>query len=555
MTPLLNNTIKCEYPSVPQATGIKLVAEKPSADHPHGQNELPSARTVGGTPVRRGVYGPGFYAAQKQTFGALIALAAALVTSPVAAQETAGVAATSTSGAVIRGKAPVAKELLKVKFPKPRQFTLKNGLSVFVLEDHRFPAARFSLILRAGALYEPKTGVAEFTASMLTEGAGNRSYLEFAGAAEDIGATVSAAAGAASTTITASGLSESTDAMLALMRDAVLHPTFPADRLDRLKYLTVAQLAQRRTSPQALIADLSAKVYYGGTAYNKPAATADQINALSTDDLKAFYNAYYKPNGALLGVTGDVDAKALRPKLEALFADWKPGTDTAQLPTADFKPSEATKVYLIDRPGSAQTVLQFGNLSVRQSDPDYIPLVVANQVLGGGSSGRLFQNIRERKGYTYGAYSALSASQWPGTWGASASVRTPVTQPATQEFFYEFNRLQDEPVSESELARAKRSLIGSFARTLESPENILARTLDRIQNNLPADYWDTYPARVQAVTPVDVQRVAQKYLGKNRIQLIAVGERKQIEDGLKGFGPIEVIDAAPSSGGRGARRP
>ena len=321
---------------------------------------------------------------------------------------------------------------------------------------------------------KPKPGVAEFTASMLTEGAGNRSYLEFAGAAEDIGATVNAAAGAASTTISASGLSESTDAMLALMRDALLHPTFPTDRLDRLKFQSTSQIVQRRTNPQSMIADLAAKVYYGGTAYNKPSATADQINAITGDDVKAFYATYYKPNGALLGVTGDVDAKSLKAKLETLFADWKPGTDTAQLPPADFKPSEATKVYLIDRPGSAQTVLQFGNLSVRQNDPDYIPLVVANQVLGGGSSGRLFQNIRERKGYTYGAYSALSASQWPGTWGASASVRTPVTQPATQEFFNEFTRLQDEPVSESELARAKRSIIGSFARTLESPEKHLS---------------------------------------------------------------------------------
>ena len=479
-------------------------------------------------------------------------LAVAFLSVSAGAQETAGVP-TNTSGAVIKGKAPVAKELLKVRFPKPKTFTLKNGLSVYVLEDHRFPAARFSLIVRAGSLYEPKPGVAEFTAAMLTEGTATRAYLELAAETENIGASLNAGAGAATTTISASGLSESTDILLALMRDALLHPAFPTARLDRLKYLSTSQLAQQRTNPAFLIADLAARVYYGGTPYARPSATEEQINAVTTDDLKSFYSAYYKPNGAIMGVTGDVDAKALRGKLETLFADWKPGTDTAKLPTADFKPSESTKVYLIDRPGSAQTVLQFGNLSVRQNDPDYIPLVVANQILGGGSSGRLFQNIRERKGYTYGAYSALSASQWPGTWGASASVRTPVTQPAVQEFFYEFNRLQEEPISESELARAKRSLIGGFARTLESPEGILARTLDRIQNSLPAEYWDTYPARVEAVTPADVQRVARKYLGKNRLQLIAVGERKQIEEGLKTFGPIENVDASQLGGGRRGR--
>ena len=437
-------------------------------------------------------------------------LAAAPLSVAALGQDTAGIATTNTSGAVIKGKAPVAKELLKVKFPKPKTFTLKNGLSVYALEDHRFPAVRFSLIVRAGSLYEPKPGVAEFAAAMLTEGTATRSYQELAEATENIGASLNAGAGLATTIISASGLSESTDTLLELMRDALLHPAFPNDRLDRLKFLSTSQLAQRRTNPQALIADLSAKVYYGGTPYNKPSATETQINAISIDDLKSFYSAHYKPNGAILGVTGDVDMKTLRGKLETLFADWKAGAETAALPAADFKRSEATKVYLIDRPGSAQTVLSFGNISVKQNDPDYIPLVVVNQTLGGGSSGRLFQNIRERKGYTYGAYSALSGSQWPGTWGASASVRTAVTQPAAQEFFYEFNRIQDEPISEAELARAKRSLIGSFARTLESPESILNRTLDQIQNNLPANYWDTYPARVEAVTPADAPARGEK---------------------------------------------
>ncbi|MCW3055115.1 MAG: Peptidase inactive domain protein, partial [Chthonomonadales bacterium] len=203
-----------------------------------------------------------------------------------------------------------------------------------------------------------------------------------------------------------------------------------------------------------------------------------------------------------------------------------------------------------DRPGSAQTVLQFGNLSVRQNDPDYIALTVANRILGGGSSGRLFQNIREQKGYTYGAYSNLSAGQWPGLWGASASVRTPVTEPATREFFREFDRLQDEPVAASDLERAKRSIVGSFASTLESPEAILTRTLDLVQNDLPLDYWDTYPARIQAVTAEDIQRVARKYMGKNRIQLIAVGERSQIEEGLKKFGPVEIVNAAALAAGQ-----
>ncbi len=466
------------------------------------------------------------------------------------AQDTGG-AAPSSEGAVIKGKAPVAKELLKVKFPQPKKFMLSNGVTVYVLEDKRVPSVRFNLMMRAGDLFEPKPGVADMTASMLTEGTQSRSYRQIAEETEGMGATLGANSGAENTTLSVAGLSETTDALISLMADALLHPSFPTDRLDRQKFQQTAQLRQRRNNPAALIADVSSRVLYGGTAYAHPAPTAEQVNAITPADLAAFHDAYYHPNGAILGITGDVDMRTLKQKLETAFAEWKPGAKTAELPKAEFKPKETSRVYLIDRPGSAQTVLQFGNLSVRRDSPDYIPLVVANRILGGGSSGRLFQNIREKKGYTYGAYSSLSAGQWPGVWGASASVRTPVTEPATKEFFNEFNRLQDEPVSEPELERAKHSLIGSFALTLENSQGILGRTLELVQNGLPLDYWETYPAKVQAVTAADIQRVAKKYLGKNRIQVIAVGERKQIEAGLKKFGDIEIVDAAkPLAGGQ-----
>ena len=487
---------------------------------------------------------------------ASLLLLAALCAGSANAQETTGVAPPTSGGAVIKGKAPVAKKLLNVRFPRPKSFTLSNGLTVYVLEDHRLPAVRFRLMMHAGSLFESKPGVAEMTASMLTEGTNKRSYMQLAQQTADLGASLGAGAGADTATITVSGLSETTDTLISLMAEVLLHPTFPSDRLDRSKYQQTAQIGQRRTNPAALTADLASRVYYGGTPYAHPAPKAAEIAALTPEDLSAFHAAYYRPNGALLGVSGDVDMNRLRKSLEVAFAGWKPGPQTVGLPKADFKPQEATRIYLIDRPGSAQTVLQFGNLSVRQNDPDYIPLVVANRILGGGSAGRLFQNIREQKGYTYGAYSNLSASPWPGIWGASASVRTPVTEPAVREFFREFDRLQEEPVPTAELERAKRSIVGSFASTLENPDGILGRTLELVQNGLPLDYWDTYPAHIQAVTPADIQRVARKYLGKNRIQLIAVGERSQIEEGLKKFGPVEIVDASQlggAGGGRGGR--
>lgn len=485
---------------------------------------------------------------------ACAALFATLLATGAVAQETSGVNQTVEKGTVIKGKAPVARDLLKVRFPKPKSFQLSNGVTVYVLEDHRLPTVRFRLLMRAGNLFEPKPAVAQMTATMLTEGTPTRNYQQIAAETEGIGASLNAGADMQMTTLSVSGLSETTDRLIALMADVLLHPTFPADRLDRIKFQETSQVSQRRSNPNSLSADLSARIFYGGTPYGHPSPKAAEISAVTREDIVAFHDSYYRPNGALLGVTGDVNVNDLRSKLEAALADWKPGAETAELPKADLKPKEATRVYLVDRPGSAQTVLAFGNLAVRQSDPDYIALVVANRILGGGSAGRLFQNIREQKGYTYGAYSALGANPWPGLWSASASVRTPVTEPAAREFFNEFNRLQDEPVSETELERAKRSIVGGFALTLESPDQILNRTLDLVQNGLPLDYWDTYPARIQAVTAADVQRVARQYLGKNRIQVIAVGERSQIEAGLKQFGPIEIVDPSQLGGGSGGRR-
>jgi len=237
-------------------------------------------------------------------------------------------------------------------------------------------------------------------------------------------------------------------------------------------------------------------------------------------------------------------------KLEAALRPWKsvpadPASEAyrslAALPPGTFTPKEKTTVFLVDRPGSAQTVLSFANLGIRRTDPDYFPLMVANFVLGGSANGRLFQKLREDKGYTYGAYSSLSALKYPGTWGANASVRNAVTGPATAEFLSEFARIQSQPVTDTELEFAKRSIVGSFALTLESPATILSLLLTVADYGLPDDYWDTYPAKIEAVTAADVQRVAQKYLGTGRIQIIAVGERKDIESGLTSYGPVTVL--------------
>ncbi len=483
----------------------------------------------------------------KTKFG-LAAILTFVVCTTVFAQETGGVSSSESAGTVIKGKAPVAKELLKVRFPKPATFKLSNGLAVYVLEDHRAPVVRFRLEMRAGSIFETKPGIASLTAAMLTEGTTTRTDTQIAEDTESIGANLGASASLEGATLSAAGLSESTDQLIALTADVLLHPTFPTARLDRAKFSQRSSSSQRTTNPTAVIGELTSEVFYGGTKYARHPASRQDIDAITADDLKSFYTTHYVPDGALLGVTGDVNVNALHAKLEKALGDWKSSGSVANLPSADFQPKVDAHIFLVDRPGSAQSVLQFGTLAVKQTDPDFIALVVANRILGGGSSGRLFQNIRERKGYTYGAYSTFAAQKYPAVWGANASVRTEVTEPAIGEFFKEFARLQSEPVPATELSDAKRSIIGGFALTLQTPEGILGRSLEQVQNDLPANYWDTYAQRINAVTADDVQRVAKKFMAGKQVELFVVGERKKIEGGLSKYGSVEVVDPQKISG-------
>jgi predicted Zn-dependent peptidase len=207
-------------------------------------------------------------------------------------------------------------------------------------------------------------------------------------------------------------------------------------------------------------------------------------------------------------------------------------------------PAQAeSRIYLIDRPGSVQTVLQLGTLGIERTSPDYFAVLLADRVLGGGPSGRLFMNLREDKGYTYGAYSNFGGTKFRGTWISSSEVRTDVTEGAMKEFMYELKRLRDEPVSTEELENAKRAIIGSFALSLEQPNTLLQNIITQKLYNLPADYWDTYPQKVSAITVADVQNAAKKYIDLGHLQVVAVGDATKAREILAKYGKVEVYDA------------
>ena len=453
----------------------------------------------------------------------------------------------TTKGAVIKGKAPVSKEVLRVKLPRAEEATLPNGLQVVLLKSTKVPTFNMQMVVLTGGLADPADfrGLASFTASLLREGTAKRSSKEISEQVDALGATLNAGSGLSSftTNISTAGLVENFDQTLDLFADVIRNPTFPQAEVARYKSRTLSQLQLQRSIPQFLAAEQFSRAIYGTS---HPASLivppSESINKVSTKDLMDFHAKYFRPNNAILAIVGDVTMKEIMPKLEKAFGDWQKGDVPAT--TIPAAPSQGeSRIYLIDRPGSVQTVLQLGTLGIERTSPDYFAVLLADRVLGGGPSGRLFLNLREDKGYTYGAYSNFGGSKFRGTWISSAEVRTDVTEGAMHEFMAELNRLRDQPVSAEELENAKRAIIGSFALSLEQPQALLQNIITQKLYNLPADYWDTYPQKVTAITPADVQRVAQKYIDLGHLQVVAVGDASKAREVLTKYGKVEVFDA------------
>jgi len=446
-----------------------------------------------------------------------------------------------------KNKAPVSDEILRVKIPKPTEITLANGLTILVLEDHRLPlvTARLS-ILGAGALNDPADvpGLANVTATMLKEGTKTRSSKQIAEQSEELGATIGAQAPWASetATFTASGLSDNASQWIALASDILLNPSFPESELSKLKQRMKVQLQQQRSTAGFLMQERFNRAVYG----NHPAAitspTQQALDKITPAMLAEWHANRYVPENAILGVTGDITPAQVTQMFSAL-PGWKAGSSKAALPTAT-KPASGRKIFLVDRPGSVQTDVEIGNIAINRMDSDYVPMVVMDRIVGGGASARLFMNLREVHGYTYGAYSMLVARRYAGPWIAQGSMRTDATGGAMTEFMNEINRIRDTPVPEKELEETKRSIVASFALTLERPNELLDYAIALKVYNLPADYWDTYPAKIMAITAEQVQRVARKYIVPDDLQIVAVGDAAKLKPVLDKYGAVQVFDTS-----------
>lgn len=444
-----------------------------------------------------------------------------------------------------KNRAPVSDEILRVKIPKATEMMLPNGLTVLVLEDHRLPLVTARLtILGAGALNDPADvpGLANVTAAMLKEGTATRSSKQVAEQSEELGATITAQApwGAETATFTASGLSDNASQWIALASDILLNPSFPESELTKLKQRMKIELQQQRGTARFLAQERFNRAVYGKHPAAITSPTLQALDKITPAMLAEWHATRYVPENAILGVVGDISPAEVQ-QMFAAMPNWKAGPTKAGLPAAT-KPASGRKIFLVDRPGSVQTDVEIGNIAISRLDSDYIPMVVMDRIVGGGASARLFMNLREVHGYTYGAYSMLVARRYAGPWIATGSMRTDATGGAMTEFMNEINRIRDTPVPEKELEETKHSIVAGFALTLEHPSDLLDYAIALKVYNLPADYWDTYPAKIMAITAEQIQRVARKYIVPDDLQIVAVGDAAKLKSVLDKYGAVEVFD-------------
>lgn len=456
----------------------------------------------------------------------------------------------SSAGLVVKGKAPVSNDILKVKLPKPQEADLPNGLHLMVLEDRRLPRVAFQVIIPgAGGYFDPPTmiGLSTYTAQMMREGTKTMSSQQLSQDLETMSASVNVGGNLSGPFATVSGnaLTENLPRLLELSADILLNPSFPADEWERLKVRTRTGLIQQRTQPGFLAAERFSKVIFGDHPSGRVSATPETLDAITRDAMVEYHRTRFVPDHALIAFAGDISLAEAHKLIETKLGGWKKAGTPKPSTTQPPAPGPA-KVYLVARPNSVQTSLTVGTQSMVRTDPDFVPLTVANRVLG-GTMGRLFRHLREEKGYTYGIGSGFSASDIRGQWSASTNVRTEVTEAALTDLLAEIAEMRDKPIPENELMDMKRAIVAVFALSLENPSQVLGYYVQNWLYGLPADYWDTYPAKINAVTAAQAQAAAAKYWDGTKLQIVAVGDAGKVTDILKKKGTLEMFDAEGKS--------
>ncbi len=464
-----------------------------------------------------------------------------------------GAGGAGTSGAALdRSRAPGVGQPPTMEMPEIQDYRLDDGMRVVLVERSELPLVSLELQLRGGASAHParKAGLAALTADMMDEGTRTRSALQIADAVDLLGASLSSTAGYDASSVRLSVLSPRLSEALDILADVVADPTFPPAELERIKKERLGRVIQRSDQPGALADDAFARVLYGPEhPYGEPLLGTDAtLRALTRDDVVAYHRARYVPGMATLVVVGDVTRAVLDSVLGTAFAGWSGHGEDVPAPAATTaKPGH--HIYIVDKPGAAQSEIRIGRVAVSRSTDAYYPLVVLNTVLGGSFTSRLNQNLREEKGYTYGARSFFDMRRGPGPFEASAAVATPVTDSAVLEFVREIDRVRDEPVPAEELARARNYLALRLPQHFESDADVVRMLSDLVRYDLAPDFYSGYVNAVLGVSAADVARAADRELGSSRMAIVVAGDRAAIEEPLERLGVGEVTVLPKAAGG------
>ncbi len=436
------------------------------------------------------------------------------------------------------GPAPV------IQIGEFESFEMDNGMTVIVVENRQVPVVSFQLSLDIDPVLEGEAkGYVSLAGSLLREGTTNRTKKEIDETIDFIGASLSTS----STGMFASSLTRHQETLLELMADILMNPSFPEEELERLMNQTRSGLATTRNDASSMVANVSRAVVYGPDHPYGEVTTEESLDNVDLDMIRQYYEDHFRPNVAYMVIVGDISLEEAREVTETHFGNWEPG-DVPERTFPTPAPPEGRRVALADRSGAVQSLVTVTHpVELPPGHEDAIKAGVMNSILGGGAfSGRLMQNLREDKGYTYGARSSLSTDRLVGRFNARAEVRNAVTDSTVTEILYEMERMRQEPVEERSLELTKNFMTGSFARSLESPRTIANFALNTIRYDLPEDYYRTYLERLDEVSVEDVYEMANKYLNPDNAYIVVAGSKEEVMESLIPFsatGQVELYDA------------
>lgn len=465
----------------------------------------------------------------------------------------------ATQQALDRKKVPPAGKPPVLRVPAWTKGALNNGAEFIVSEKHDLPLVSFSITFLGGAdQFEPagRQGVASFAASLLSEGTTTRDGEALSNALQLLGTSVAAGVGGESGSISFVSTTAKFPATLEILADMLVNPTFPAVGLERLRGQRLVALTQARSQPGAIANRVFPRIVYGAAHPYGRLVTEASLKAITREDLIAFHKAYFQPGRALVTVVGDVTAATAKPIVEKTLGSWAKGGEKPSFAYPAVPEPRTTTIFLVDKPGAAQSTFAIGRPGPPRNTPDYFALQVTNTILGGMFQSRLNANIREEKGYSYGVGSSFAYGKGPGAFRTGGDIVTDKSDAALVEFMKELRGiLGARPVTDEELTTAKDSLIQRLPGTFASVSSINSALTTLWTQNLPDDYYQQYARSIGAITKDDVLRVAKRYIDVERLAIVIVGDRGTIEAPLKatGIAPIELYDIEGNPTAPGAR--